>query len=719
MRLMPQAPVFPWKPFVLASLGFTLTLGALTGAIDLWNLRVAMRAVPLDHHRAHAFAQLFGFLWLFTLGISLHLAPRFFGAAPPGHARLTFLRWTGIGGVSVLVAGRLGALLPGAAALSIIGAVLVVGAMTAWASLLWGFWRGAPLHDTLHRFLLSGVAWWWLASVVLLAWTLGQSFGGLLRFVPLESVWALALFGGTGSWLWGIFFRAGICTLHVARPSERAQQRLFVAWQVAAGLAALAPWVDTAWFSALQSFAATAAMGLVWWTVRPFSGEGLEREGNLSPRAVQAGLSFLLVFAVLSAWSGLAALDVWAPPLLRDAARHTFTLGGVTLLVLGFAGRMVPGFSGKPLAWRGAYDAGILAVIAAALLRMSELFSNRIGLALAGASGGLALAGMSLVAAALIKSMPSPAPSPSRRREGWALLLPLLLVPDAAQAAACCVSASVAGNGRLVPWEKAAAGLSSSWSHGTGRFDVGGRFRPFATGTLEDELRVEAWAIVRLDERVELSARVPWVTGVRASTDGTNAIGTGIGDVSAALRWDAVPLAEHRWVPGLAVVAQVVGPTGRRPEQATDALGASATGRGTFAVSLGLIAEILELPWFIRLDTVGVFNAPFVRADTQQVQTFGPGLQAGLAAGREFFGDRLVLAVAFRLEHEFPLWLEGRAIAGSASTGLSTGASASFKLTPHWVLTSALSTDALGRVGLSHNRPDRVVFNLGVRHGFF
>ncbi len=78
MRMMPAAPEYPWKPFVVAALAFTLSLGALTGAIDLWSLRVAMRAVPIDHHRAHAFAQLFCFLWLFTMGISLHLAPRFF-----------------------------------------------------------------------------------------------------------------------------------------------------------------------------------------------------------------------------------------------------------------------------------------------------------------------------------------------------------------------------------------------------------------------------------------------------------------------------------------------------------------------------------------------------------------------------------------------------------------------------------------------------------------
>jgi hypothetical protein len=421
MRLMPHAPQFPWKPFVIAALCFTLTLGALTGAIDLWNLRVAMRAVPVDHHRAHAFAQLFGFLWLFTLGISLHLAPRFFGASPASPSRRSFLAWGGIGGVVLLVAGRLGALLPGASLLSVGGAWLVLMAMTSWAELIIGYWRLVPHHDTLHRFVLSGVGWWWLAAVLLLGWSLGQALGGgPLLFLPLESLWAMALLGGTGSWLWGIFFRAGICTLHVMRPSEEAQRRLFVAWQVAAVAAAIAPWFDLAWLDALQSFLAAAAVGLLWWTVRPFSGEGLSQEGNLAPRAVQAGLSFLLLFALLSAWRGLEALGVWAPPLLRDATRHALTLGGLTLLVLGFAGRMVPGFSGKALGWRGAYDAGILAVILAAALRCCELFSmTRLGLALSGASGGLAFLGMSLVAAGLFKTISiSISLSPHPRGEG-------------------------------------------------------------------------------------------------------------------------------------------------------------------------------------------------------------------------------------------------------------------------------------------------------------
>lgn len=281
------------------------------------------------------------------------------------------------------------------------------------------------------------------------------------------------------------------------------------------------------------------------------------------------------------------------------------------------------------------------------------------------------------------------------------------------------MSASVVGSGRLVVWEDAAAGLATSWSHGTGRFDTAGRYHTFGAGLLEDELRVEGWAIVRLAERWQVSARVPWVTGVRASPDGTNSTGTGIGDVSAAARWEAIALGEYEWVPGLAVLAQVVGPTGRRPEQATDALGASATGRGAWAASVGVVAEVTQLPWFLRLDVAGVYTAPFVRADTRQVQRFGPGVQLGLSGGRELFSERLVVALALRLEHEFPLWLDGRTVTDSESTGLISAVSASFKLTSHWMLTGAVSTDVLGRIGVAQNRNDVLAFNLGVRRGFF
>jgi hypothetical protein len=261
--------------------------------------------------------------------------------------------------------------------------------------------------------MAAGVAWWWVAALQLLLWTVGQAMGGPIAQMPLEPVWAAATLGGTGSWLWGIFFRAGVCTLHVERPGEAAQRRLFTVWQSASALAVLAAWVPAAWLGAVAQLAAAAAVGLVWWTVRPFSGEGVGEEPSLAPRAVQTGLVFMLAFAALSAWGALSALGLWAPPLLRDATRHAFTLGGATLLVMGFAGRMVPGFSGNSLRWPRGYDTGVLALGASAALRLCELFGvSRLGWALSGVSGGLAFIGLALVAASLLGSMrPKVAPA--------------------------------------------------------------------------------------------------------------------------------------------------------------------------------------------------------------------------------------------------------------------------------------------------------------------
>ncbi len=415
----PQAPP-AWRPFVVAALVLTLTSGVLTGAIDLWNLRVLQEAVPLDHHRSHGFTQLFGFVGLFILGMSLQLAPRFFGQGPAPAWLVRWLAWGGIGGVALFIVGRLGALVPGSAAAGLVGAVLVFATQASWAGLLWGLWRGWPgPKDALQRFLLAGVLWWTAAAGALLAWQLGQLLGGPLLAVPLEVAWAAALYGGAGSWLWGLFFRAGLCTLQVARPPEAAQARLFIVWQVASGLSVLAAALTRSWLSALATLALAGGVALLWWTVRPFSGRGVGKEGALQGRTVQGGLVLLLVFAGLGVWSAAATLlGAWAPPLLGDTVRHAFTLG-VTALVFGFAGRMVPGFGGVTLRWPRVYDAGVMAVGFGALLRLAQVLgTSKAGLALAGASGGVLFLGVALVATSLFGSLaraPRPVVAPGVR----------------------------------------------------------------------------------------------------------------------------------------------------------------------------------------------------------------------------------------------------------------------------------------------------------------
>ena len=137
-----------------------------------------------------------------------------------------------------------------------------------------------------------------------------------------------------------------------------------------------------------------------------------------------------------------------------------------------------------------------------------------------------------------------------------------------------------------------------------------------------------------------------------------------------------------------------------------------------YKASIALAAANITL--FIANPVLGaLYNAPFVRADTGVVQAFGPGGQAALSGGRELLSERLVLAASLRFEHEFPLSLRGAMTARSDSSSLAVSVSGAFKVTSHWTVTAAVSSDAPGHLGLAQNREERLGFMLGVRRGFF
>jgi hypothetical protein len=293
-----------------------------------------------------------------------------------------------------------------------------------------------------------------------------------------------------------------------------------------------------------------------------------------------------------------------------------------------------------------------------------------------------------------------------------------LFAGDAA-ASACCMSASVTGVGRLAIWEQAATGVLTSYGHGTGLYTANSDWRALPDGVREDDLRFDAWALVRLAEAWQVTARVPWVVGLRSSADGTSSVGAGVGDVMAGERWDALGLGEYAELPGVALMASVTAPTGRRPEQAVDALGASATGRGAWGLSAAVAVEKAVVPWFIRADAAFTYLFAFQRADTGAWQQFGPSLNVGVTGGYELKPDKVVLALAVRVDHEWALRLDGEVLPNSSATALTTALSVSWKVTPKWTLTPALATDVLGRTGVGQNRPERLTFSLGVRYAFF
>lgn len=297
------------------------------------------------------------------------------------------------------------------------------------------------------------------------------------------------------------------------------------------------------------------------------------------------------------------------------------------------------------------------------------------------------------------------------------VLLALLLSAPSAHAAACCMSATAFGVGRLLAWEDVATGVQVGHSRVLGQWDAAGRYRDTSRHLSEGLTRVEPWLLVRLQERWQVQARLPVLLNDRAVGPSSELAG-GLGDVGAALRFEALSVGEYEHLPSLGLTLGVLAPTGRRVEQATGLLGAGVTGRGAFGASLALESEYAVLPWYVRLDAGVTVFAPFRRSDSGASQWYGPLVQAALSGGREVVADKLVWALSAQLEWEAPLHLDGELVPGSHAMVPSLSTSLSWRVQPHLTLVASV-VSTVWPSGFAQNRDARLGLVLGGRYGFF
>lgn len=298
-----------------------------------------------------------------------------------------------------------------------------------------------------------------------------------------------------------------------------------------------------------------------------------------------------------------------------------------------------------------------------------------------------------------------------------AALMPWVTLPaSSADAAACCLSSSVFGIGRLAIWETAAFGTLLMGAQDSGRWSNSGQWRTFPSTYTEQEGRADLWAIRRLHERVQVSGRVPWVMGIRSAAGVGQSVGGGMGDILLAGRWDAILAGEFKGWPAVAVTASLMVPTATRAEQATDALGAEVTGRGAWVPGLAVAVEKAVLPWFARVDAGLTLPLSFERTDLLAQQRYGWGWQGGLSAGRELVADRVVLGAQLVMDQEAPYTIDGAPEPNSGSRGLNGGVSLSWRVGEVWTLTASGSSDAPSAWIEPRNRTERWSATVGVRY---
>lgn len=295
--------------------------------------------------------------------------------------------------------------------------------------------------------------------------------------------------------------------------------------------------------------------------------------------------------------------------------------------------------------------------------------------------------------------------------------LALLLAPGAARAAACCMSATSFGVGRLRIWEEVAAGVQLGHARSLGQWDAGGALRLNGSSLVDGLSQAQPWVIARLHERVQVSAWAPLLLNDRRVGDQGQLAG-GLGDLGAAVRGELVSLGQYDGLPSFAVTVGALAPTGRRPEQTSPPLFAGTTGRGAWGLSVAVESEYASLPWFARVDAGATWLLPFSRPDTGARQRYGAQLAAALSGGRELLADRLIAALSLSAEWEGPIELDGAEVPASRARSLTLAASLSWVVDPHWTLVGGVN-NGLWPGGAGQNRDARLGLTVGVRHAWF
>ena len=197
----------------------------------------------------------------------------------------------------------------------------------------------------------------------------------------------------------------------------------------------------------------------------------------------------------------------------------------------------------------------------------------------------------------------------------------------------CCAGASVLTPARLTPLDDALLGLQARGSRIHGSFDPSGHYLSAPAGAAEVDLEQDLIGTVRVLDRGQLGVSIPILQTYRAAGN-LSEIGGGLGDIALSGRYDLFLAGEHRFIPGIALLAGVVFPSGKPLESASLPLGSDATGAGAFQGTLGLAFEQIWGHLFANLTALAQQSAP--RHVGSVSETLGLQVTASVAGGYVF-----------------------------------------------------------------------------------
>jgi NnrS protein len=367
----PQPKTYPYEAtiadliyrrFFKAGIAVVVSVGALWGAVNL--LQIALKQNFLQLHlvpaiHAHAHAMIFGWCGLFVMGFAYQSFPRFKHTtlAWPRLANLTL--YLMLVGIAARVAAELLEPQVGGIVLGVIAAAAEIGAITLFILVILKTARGSlEPHNPYEKFIFAALAWFFiqaiLSDVFFFAKATAANQDELIHRIalldgPLRDI---QLLGFVAMIIAGVSQRFIPVVYQLGRPQRDRQSLIF--WLMNGSLIldvvsyVLILTTRNVFFA--LGLEASFVLMLVWAVLlvrqlRIFSQPG---ERDRSWKFVRASYVWLLIAMVMLPFFpvyGILTHQYFAHSFM-GAYRHAFTVGFITLMIMGIASRVVPILAG-------------------------------------------------------------------------------------------------------------------------------------------------------------------------------------------------------------------------------------------------------------------------------------------------------------------------------------------------------------------------------------
>jgi hypothetical protein len=350
-----------YKMFVRGALVTVLTIGCTLGALNLavMGFGADLGAVWTPLIQAHGYAQMFGWVGLFIMGIAYHLVPRFY-LRPLTRPRLVLPSFALVAsGLALRFAAQ-----PFAADQPIAAWVLVLSAAMGLAGITLFAWA---MYDTMRHgadrfsngadklYIGAGFAWLWAGHAITLALMLYVALNGLDAIpASLNAPYLRAVLSGAiVTTILGFTLRTVPHMLGLRPRPANPMRAILAAYTggVLAQIAAEAGFGGGVVTSLGAGFEMAALLGFVAlsgvFDLSALRTTQLAKRNPWPERFVRTAYFWLLVSSALNFAYSLSALAGRPVPHAFVASyHHALTVGFISMMIVGMSMRLVPVFIG-------------------------------------------------------------------------------------------------------------------------------------------------------------------------------------------------------------------------------------------------------------------------------------------------------------------------------------------------------------------------------------